>query len=165
MPGSDFVTVLNSISARVSRGSARRRRERYDALSRFERDLYDASRFDFECTVGGLGVFFTNTGGDHWRETIAALKRLGAVRAHRVLVRACALFPGGRPSSDPDLFWQHANDKRLQQRLDKLGSKLDDNEISNAMEAAWKRRSSASAQKPTRPPSRKRPASRRLTRR
>jgi hypothetical protein len=165
MPSSVFVIVVNSISARVSRGSARRHRERYDALSRFERDLYDADRFQFECASGGLGVFFTNSAGEHWRETIAALKRIGALRAHRVLVRACALFPSGRPSSNPSLFWEQANDHRLQQRLNKLGDRIDDAEIWTAMEKSWNLRSTSSTHKPKRTPSRKRPASRRLTRR
>ena len=126
----DFVQGLAEIDDRVAADG-------YDALPPVERDLYDVNRFHFECICGGLGVFFTNSAGDHRRQTIAALGRVGAPRAQEILVQACALFPGGEPSSDCGLFEDQANEPDLQGPLNALGHQIDDGEMWSAMEAFW----------------------------
>ncbi|MEZ4222614.1 MAG: DUF4375 domain-containing protein [Polyangiaceae bacterium] len=126
----DFVQGLAEIDDRVAA-------EGYDALHPFERDLYDVNCFHFECVCGGLGVFFTNSAGAHWRETIGALGRVGARRAQGILTQACSLFPGGEPSPDILTFEEQANDPVLQERLGELGHEIDDGEIWSAMGAYW----------------------------
>lgn len=127
----DFVQGLADIDERVAADA-------YDALDPIERVLYDVSRFHFECVCGGLGVFFTNSTGTHWSETIGALGRVGAPRAQRTLMEACALFPAGAPPADQRIFEAQANDPDLQNRLNKLGAQIDDSELWDTMESYWK---------------------------
>lgn len=127
----DFVQGLADIDERVTADG-------YDALHPVERDLYDVNRFHFECVCGGLGTFFTNSAGAHWRQTIAALGRVGAPRAQQVLIQACALFPGREPSCDYDTFEEQASDPRLQDQLNDPAYEIDDGELWNAMEAFWR---------------------------
>ncbi len=132
----DFVEGLEEIDHRVARDG-------YEALPQVERDLYDVNRFHFECVCGGLGVFFTNSSGMHWRQTIDALGRVGAVRAQTVLRRACALFPGGHPPADHVALEQLADTEAMQDQFHLLGRELDDREMWNAMDAYWTLHSSS----------------------
>jgi hypothetical protein len=74
--------------------------EDYARLSSNDRILYDVVRFEAEVMNGGIDQFFYNASGDHALETLAALEAIGATDSHRLLASACALFPGGAPSTD-----------------------------------------------------------------
>ena len=140
-PRREFVEALNEIDERISGRSYRGHRARYLARPWYERDLYDVNRFNFECVLGGLGTFFTNTAGGHWRETIDALGRIGAKKAQRMLASACELFPRGQPPARRGALERQANDKTLQRKLAELAGDFDDGEVQTAMEAYWRKHS------------------------
>ncbi len=76
--------------------------EDYRRLPRRDRYVWDAFWFDTEVRNGGLRQFFTNMTGDHWRETLEALREIGEWSAASLLEEACSLFPDGRASEDQE---------------------------------------------------------------
>jgi hypothetical protein len=64
-----------------------------------------------ECSNGTLHQYFYNSAGDTAKETLAALKRLGAVSAYEVFAKAIAVFGESGYTSDRNA---------RQQRLDSI---------------------------------------------
>ena len=70
-------------------------------LSDPERTYYLATVLQGEVFNGGIAQFFDNSSGDLYRETLAALEELGAMRCHALLVAAKqVLFPRCDPPRD-----------------------------------------------------------------
>lgn len=55
-----------------------------------------------EINNGGFDQFFSNSSGDRFAETIAALRTIGATHTAKIVEAACAKFPGGMPPKDRD---------------------------------------------------------------
>jgi uncharacterized protein DUF4375 len=72
----------------------------WDCLSATERTVITAYFFEMEFCNGEMEQFFINPSGDRWRETLAALKTIGATRVAELFERAVAVFPNGTPSAD-----------------------------------------------------------------
>ncbi len=53
-----------------------------------------------ELQNGGIEQFFINPYADRWRETLDALKRIGAARIVIIFEKALAVFPHSTPSTD-----------------------------------------------------------------
>ena len=70
-------------------------------LSHPEQTYYLGTVLQGEVFNGGIGLFFDNSSGDFYRETLAALQELGATRCHELLVAAKqVLFPHRDPPRD-----------------------------------------------------------------
>ena len=72
----------------------------YDQLLPEERDYLLVWWLQAEASNGTLHQYFSNSSGDHAEEALAALKRLGADRAHRILRKAMAAFGKAGYSGD-----------------------------------------------------------------
>src|SRR5688572_17091767 len=55
-----------------------------------------------EWANGGFHQFFVNPYGDHWKETLVPLERVGASRIRALFQSALAIFPDSVPSTDTD---------------------------------------------------------------
>jgi hypothetical protein len=71
--------------------------ERYATLLLEDRYILDVNAFIKEVDNGGIDQFFTNSCGDHTRETLQALQAIGAIETASVLKKAMSLFPNGEP--------------------------------------------------------------------
>lgn len=129
--------MLNAVHEKVINAPEEEWEARYNALSQVERDLYDVNFFHFEYIGGGLGAYFTNYASAHWEETLRALERIGALEAYEMLNKACALFPGGKPSANLEEFEDQANDPGLQGLLRALGG-FDDVQLMERLELYWR---------------------------
>ncbi len=69
-------------------------------LSDAEETTVVAYRFALEITNGGFEQFFVNPSGDRWRETLQAIKTVGAARLALLFEEALSVFPDTRPSDD-----------------------------------------------------------------
>jgi hypothetical protein len=125
------ISVLLYISNKLA-GDWDECERRYRKLPETERVLHDVNDFHFELVRGGLGIFFTNGPGRHWRETLRALEQVGAPRSYAALKQACAFFPGGSPPDDRALFEEQALDKDFQRKVGEL--ELDEGETWLAMQ-------------------------------
>jgi hypothetical protein len=74
----------------------------FDGLSEAEQTVYCIDGLEREVNNGGFAQFFFNSAGDQARETVAALRRIGADHTARLVERAMAPFgpAGPSPSSD-----------------------------------------------------------------
>lgn len=74
-----------------------------------------------EVNNGGFAQFFENSAGDHARETIEALRTLGAPRVARLVAEAVAVFPDG-PAPDRERRRRQLDrlDDRARAKLDQL---------------------------------------------
>jgi hypothetical protein len=82
----DYAAIMNSCDAKAERVGL-------DALSKVERVVVLVSRVNFEVELGGFSAFLTNSSGLHARDTIPALKAVGAKKAAAALVSALAAKP------------------------------------------------------------------------
>ena len=71
----------------------------YGALTQRERILVDVAWLEAEVNNGGFDQFFFNSSGDRFRETVSALRAIGAERTAALVAEAGAVFPDG-PSPD-----------------------------------------------------------------
>jgi hypothetical protein len=69
-------------------------------LTEAEQSVYCIAGLEREVNNGGFAQFFINSTGDHARETVAALRRIGADRTAGLLERAMAPFGAAGPSRD-----------------------------------------------------------------
>lgn len=71
-----------------------------------ERVLVLVGAFFFEVEAHGFADYYGNPAGNHARDAVWALERVGATRAAAAL-RACnSLFPGGEPPADGVARWE-----------------------------------------------------------
>ena len=69
--------------------------EGYGGLSNTERVYYLCCVLNGEVYNGGLHQFYSNSSGEHYSETLAALEDMNAWHSRRILARSCELlFPG-----------------------------------------------------------------------
>jgi hypothetical protein len=64
------------------------------------RTYYFVGCFNGELVNGGMSQFFSNSAGNYSRETLAALKEIGAILSASLLERALKIFPGGEAPAD-----------------------------------------------------------------
>ena len=76
-------------------------RKDWSCLNDAERMTVTAYFFALDVTNGGMEKFFLY-GGDRWRETLQAIKTVGATRLADLFEEALSLFPGGVPGSDEE---------------------------------------------------------------
>jgi hypothetical protein len=69
-------------------------------LSLRDQYIWLISCFQNQVANGGIDQFLFNSYGDYVVETLEALAAIGAFNAHRILKKACELFPNGRPSEN-----------------------------------------------------------------
>jgi hypothetical protein len=74
----------------------------FETLRPAERVVWCLSGLEREVNNGGFHLFFVNSAGDEARETVEALRAIGAARTASLVERAMAVFPGGAPSADRD---------------------------------------------------------------
>ena len=74
-------------------------REDWSCLTDAERTTLTAYFFALDVTSGGMEKFFLER-GYRWRETLHAIKTVGATRLAALFEDALAAFPGGVPSRD-----------------------------------------------------------------
>jgi Domain of unknown function (DUF4375) len=74
-------------------------RKDWSGLNDAERTTLTAHFFALDVTNGGMEKFFLER-GDRWRETLNAIRTLGAVRLASLFEEALTVFPGGVPSAD-----------------------------------------------------------------
>ena len=72
----------------------------WSCLSDAERTTITAYFFALEVSNGGIEQFFLNR-GDQWRETLQAIKTVGATRLAKLFEKALTVFPDQVPSADP----------------------------------------------------------------
>jgi hypothetical protein len=77
-------------------------RDGFESLSAAERVAYCVDALEREVNNGGFGQFFANSSGNTSVETVAALKKIGAVQAANLVQLATDLFPNGAPPRDRD---------------------------------------------------------------
>jgi Domain of unknown function (DUF4375) len=100
----DHAAVMNSCAEKAERVGT-------DALSAIERVIVLVSRVNFEVELGGFSAFLTNSSGLHARETVPALKAVGAKKAAAALQNALNARPDDYDPLDeqferenPDVF-------------------------------------------------------------
>ncbi len=74
-----------------------------------------------EVENGGIDQFFWNR-GEYARETLDALKAIGAMRTFQTILETCSLFPHGQPAEDDEM--RQVQCREISARFD--GKKLDD---------------------------------------
>ncbi len=72
----------------------------WDCLSEPELVAITAYLLALEITNGGIEQFFVNPCGDRWRETLRAIKTVGATKLTSLFERALSVFPDSAPSED-----------------------------------------------------------------
>ena len=100
----DHAAVMNSCDQKAARVGL-------DALSEVERVVVLVSRVNFEVELGGFSAFLSNSSRLHARETIPALKAVGANKTAAALQKALATKPRSFAALDkqfdheePDVF-------------------------------------------------------------
>jgi hypothetical protein len=71
-----------------------------NCLSDAERTTITAHLFALDVTNGGIEKFFVNPSGDRWRETLRAIKSVGASSLAALFEEALTVFPDNTPSED-----------------------------------------------------------------
>ncbi|HUQ27184.1 MAG TPA: DMP19 family protein [Usitatibacter sp.] len=74
---------------------ARYDRDGFESLTPPERVAYCVDALEREVNNGGFEQFFTNNSGDTSAETVAALRKIGAIQAANLVQSAMELFPNG----------------------------------------------------------------------
>jgi uncharacterized protein DUF4375 len=72
----------------------------WDCLSDAERTTITAYLFALEVSNGGIEQFFVNPCGDRWRETLEAIKTVGASKLAHLFEQALTVFPNSTPSEN-----------------------------------------------------------------
>ena len=73
---------------------------KWDSLSELQRTVLLVYALELEVCNGGIHQYFINPAGDRWKETLAALKQMGAISIHKILEKALTVLPDGSPSAD-----------------------------------------------------------------
>lgn len=76
------------------------------SLTPVERHLPAVSTLEAEVVNGGFDQYFFNFSGGDSETALAGLKEIGATGAARLLERAMAAFPGGKPPPDREKRWK-----------------------------------------------------------
>jgi hypothetical protein len=74
-----------------------------ERLTPAARTYYFVGCFNGELVNGGMSQFFSNSAGNHSRETLAALKEIGATLSASLLERALTIFPNSEAPVDRKL--------------------------------------------------------------
>ena len=74
----------------------------FSGLSEAEQTVYCIDGLEREVNNGGFAQFFFNSAGDQARETVAALRRIGAAHTAELVERAMGPFGPTGPSADRD---------------------------------------------------------------
>jgi hypothetical protein len=74
----------------------------FETLRPAERVAHCIDGLEREVNCGGFHCFFLNSAGDQARETVEALRAIGAPHTASLVERAMAVFPDGAPSPDHD---------------------------------------------------------------
>jgi hypothetical protein len=93
-------------------------------LTEAEQTVYCIDGLEREVNNGGFSQFFFNAAGDQARETVAALRRVGASHTADLVERAMAPFGPAGPSPDRDERSEQLD--RIGDSADSLWSELDD---------------------------------------
>jgi hypothetical protein len=93
-------------------------------LTEAEQTVYCIDGLEREVNNGGFAQFFLNSAGDQARETVAALRRIGADHTAHLLERAMEPFGGAGPSADRDA--RAGQLARIGKSADSLWRELDD---------------------------------------
>ena len=72
----------------------------WSCLSDAERMTLTAYFFACQVSNGGIEQFFINPQGNRWRDTLRALKLVGAVRLAAIFEEALTVFPNSTPSEN-----------------------------------------------------------------
>jgi hypothetical protein len=72
----------------------------WSCLSNAERTTITAYFLALEVSNGGFHQFFLNPSGNRWRETLAAIKTVGAFRLEGLFEQALTVFPDSAPAED-----------------------------------------------------------------
>lgn len=91
----DHAEVMNSCDAKYHRVGL-------DKLTSAERIVTLLSHANFEIECGGISQYFYNSAGEHATEALAALRKIGAMRAAAALEAALALFPADVTTTGTD---------------------------------------------------------------
>lgn len=98
--------------------------EGLSGLTEAEQTVYCIDGLEREVNNGGFSQFFFNSAGDQARETVAALRRIGASYTAELVERAMAPFGPAGPSADRDERGEQLD--RIGDSADALWSELDD---------------------------------------
>jgi hypothetical protein len=98
--------------------------EGISGLTEAEQTVYCIDGLEREVNNGGFAQFFLNSAGDYARETVAALRRVGAHHTAQLLERAMAPFGAAGPSAGPEE--RAAQLARIGKTADSLWRELDD---------------------------------------
>jgi len=71
-----------------------------ESLSELQRTILLVYALELEVCNGGIHQYFINPAGDRWKETLVALKQMGATRISQILQKALTVFPRSSPSTD-----------------------------------------------------------------
>ena len=71
-----------------------------NCLSESEHITVTAYCLALEISNGGFEQFFVNPSGDRWRETLRAIKTVGATKLANLFEKALSVFPDSAPSED-----------------------------------------------------------------
>lgn len=93
-------------------------------LSEAETTAYVVDGLEREVNNGGFSQFYFNSAGDQARETVEALRRIGAGRMAALVERANGAFGADGPSPDREARWQQL--EALGDTASELWSELDD---------------------------------------
>ena len=74
----------------------------FAGLSEAEQTVYCMDELEREVNDGGFSQFYVNSAGEQAVETVAALKRIGAMRCAALVEQANVVFGEGGPSKDRD---------------------------------------------------------------
>jgi hypothetical protein len=74
--------------------------EDWNCLSDAERTTITAYVLALEVSNGGIEQFFLNPSGDRWRDTLRAVKAVGAFRLAGLFEQALTVFPANTPSEN-----------------------------------------------------------------
>jgi hypothetical protein len=90
---------LDEYLARIDKTLEAAGRKDWTCLSDAERTTLTGYFFAVDVTNGGMEKFFLER-GDRWRETLEAIRTVGATGLAGLFEKALAAFPDGVPSSD-----------------------------------------------------------------
>jgi hypothetical protein len=91
---------LDEYLARINKKILSSSSKDWSGLADTERTTILAYFFALEVTNGGIEQFFVNPSGDRWRETLRAIKAVGAYRLSGLVEQALSVFPDNTPSEN-----------------------------------------------------------------
>ena len=126
----EWLPIYRACRKRLKATKGSTAEESIDLLCERDQTFIYVSSLVAEAYNGGLIQWFDNLTGDRVEEAMEALERIGARKAHTVIAKAIALFPGGRLPRDQETrekvirqFWkEHPQivDEQLEQLTDEF---------------------------------------------